>query len=311
MRQSRREKDIRKAPLRDFHANGERIVDEIQLDYSVYRRVVSQLLHDQEQLPSLPMLTLEIRRALATPEVSMSRLLALIGKDPALSALLMKYASSALLRTRVAPKNLQDVLCVLGLQQVDRVVMVHSIKSLFTLHSAGHKQLFMEAWQRLTLKGSICAFLARKVGHVPADHAVLASLLSEVGSLAVLSAFKDDCTAPTPALYHGLCRAYSKSLGVILLKKWAVDEEYVGIIRDVGNWTLQGARQIELIDLVNLSLYHSIKDINAAAAELPPLTELAAYAKLGAPHDEVAGDGCLALVSQSWDEIHAIAAALR
>ena len=194
-----------------------------QSDYSVYRQVVSQLMSDQEQLPSLPMLTLDIRRALAMPEVSMARLSSLISRDPALSALLMKYASSALLRTRVPPKTLHDVLRVLGIQQVDRVVMVHSIKSLFTLHSAAHKQ-----------------FLARAVGHIPSDHAVLASLLSEVGSLAVLSAFKDASLIPTPARYYSLCRAYSKSLGVILLKKWAVDDEYVHIIREVGNWTLGG-----------------------------------------------------------------------
>lgn len=279
-------------------------------DYSIYRQLVTELMSDEEQLPSLPMLTLEIRQALAMPEVSMARLIGLISKDPALSALLMKYASSALLRTRVAPKTLQDVLRVLGLQQVDRVVMVHSVKSLFTLHSAGHKQLFMAAWQRLTLKGSICAFLARQVGHVPADHAVLASLLSEVGSLALLSAFKQADLAPTAARYHELCRAYSKSLGVILLKKWAVDEEYVQIVRDVGDWTLQRQRQIELIDLVNLSLYHVVRDTNAAA-DLPSLVSLAAYAKLAAPHNELAADGGLSLVGRHWEEIHALAAALR
>lgn len=285
-------------------------MDELQSDYSVYRQVVSQLLHDQEQLPSLPMLTLEIRRALATPEVSIHRLLGLIGQDPALSALLMKYASSALLRTRVAPKTLQDVLRVLGLQQVDRVVMVHSIKSLFTLHSAGHKQLFMAAWQRLTLKGSICAFLARRVGQVPAEHAVLASLLSEVGSLALLSAFKDASLVPPPVRYRGLCRTYGKSLGVMLLKKWAVDEAYLGVVRALGDWATPGARQLELIDLVNLAQYHLLRDADGAA-ELPPIGELAAYAKLRAPHDEVAADGGLVLVRQNWDEIQALAAVLR
>ena len=79
-----------------------------QSDYSIYRQVVTQLMNDQEQLPSLPILTLEIRRALAKPEVSMTQLVSLIGRDPALSALLMKYASSALLRTRVAPKTLRS-----------------------------------------------------------------------------------------------------------------------------------------------------------------------------------------------------------
>jgi hypothetical protein len=160
------------------------------------------------------MLTLEIRRALARPEVSMAQLVSLISRDPALSALLMKYASSALLRTRLAPKTLQDVLRVLGMQQVDRVVMLHSVKSLFVLHSPGHTLLFMDAWQRLILKASICGFLARKVGQVAADHAALAGLLSEVGSLAVLSAFKDGDLVPTPARYHSLCQAYSQSLGV-------------------------------------------------------------------------------------------------
>lgn len=285
-------------------------MDATQSDYSIYRQLVTQLMNDQEQLPSLPMLTLEIRRALARPEVSMALLVSLIGRDPALSALLMKYASSALLRTRVVPKTLQDVLGVLGMQQVDRVVMLHSVKSLFVLHSAGHKSLFMDAWQRLTLKASICGFLARKVGQVPADHAVLASLLSEVGSLAVLSAFKGGDLLPTPARYYSLCQAYSKSLGVMLLKKWAVDDAYIDIVREAGNWALQRQRQVELFDLVNLSLFHVIRHTNSAVS-LPALTSLAAYTKLNSEHNQVAADGSLALVSQHWDEIHALAAVLR
>ncbi|QLC72768.1 HDOD domain-containing protein [Pseudomonas sp. LPB0260] len=285
-------------------------METLQSDYSVYRDLIAQLMSDQEQLPSLPSLTWKIRRALAEPEVSISQLVELISQDPALSALLMKYASSALLRSRMAPRNLLDVMRVLGLQQVDRVVMVHSVKSLFTLHSAEHKQLFMEAWHRLTLKASVCAFLARMVGHIPADHAVLACLLSEVGSLAVLSAFKSQTLVPTKDRYLKLCRAYSKSLGVMLLKKWAVDEAYVQIIRDIGDWTLLRQRQIELIDLVNLGLYHAVKDTNPAA-DLPPIDELAAYAKLAAPQNELDEHGCLSLVSQHWDEIHSIAAALR
>ncbi|WP_439887202.1 HDOD domain-containing protein [Pseudomonas sp. MBLB4123] len=277
-------------------------------DYSIYRQLVSQLMSDEEQLPSLPTLTLEIRRALAMPEeVNIPRLAGLIGQDPALSALLVKYASSPLLRTRVTPKTLEDVLRVLGMQQVDRVVMMHSIKSLFTLHSAGHKRLFLAAWHRLTLQGSICAFLARQVGRIPADHVVLASLLSEVGDLAVLSAFKDGHLPPSPTRYAELCRAYGRSLGVILLKKWAVDEEYVQIVREVGNWSLQRVRQLELLDLVNLGRYHVLD----SDAERPPLASLAAYAKLIAPYNELAVDGRLCLVEQHWDDIQTLAATLR
>ncbi|PTT72821.1 hydrolase, partial [Pseudomonas sp. HMWF010] len=84
-------------------------------DYSIYRRAVSQLMLGEEQLPSLPTITLDIRRALSNPKLTINQLAALIGRDPALSALLMKHASSALFRQAIAPKNLRDVITLLGL----------------------------------------------------------------------------------------------------------------------------------------------------------------------------------------------------
>jgi HD-like signal output (HDOD) protein len=279
-------------------------------DYAIYRQVVTQLMSGEEQLPSLPAITLEIRRALTDPEVSLAQLNRLISRDPALSAILMKYASSALLRTQLPPKSLLDVLRVLGIAQVDRITMVHSVKSLFTLHSPAHKKLFLEAWERLVLKASSSAFLARVVGHVPPDQALLASLLSEVGTLAVLSAFKNAAEIPSPELYYKLCREYSKSLGVIVLKKWAVDDAYIKVIRHAGDWSYQERAEIELVDLINLSLFHAIKLVGRTS-DLPPLTELAAYGKLPAPLDFISDSGELVVLASHKAEIEAIAASLR
>ncbi len=279
-------------------------------DYSIYRRVVSQLMNGEEQLPSLPMLTLDIRRALSDADVRLPALVRLIGRDPALSALLMKHASCAIYRHPLPPKTLQDVINLLGMREVDRITMVHSIKSLFTLHSPAHKRLFMEIWERLTLKASTCAMLARLLGHVSAEHALLASLLSEVGTLAVLSAFKEEAQIPSSELYYKLCREYSKSLGVIVLKKWSVDDEYIGVIRNAGNWGLSENREIGLTDLVNLALFHAIRERDAQA-DLPPLYELAAYHKLQAPLNFIGDNGELELVLNHREDIHAIAATLR
>lgn len=279
-------------------------------DYAIYRQVVTQLMSGEEQLPSLPAITLEIRRALTDPKVSLAQLNRLISRDPALSAILMKYASSALLRTQLPPKSLLDVLRVLGIAQVDRITMVHSVKSLFTLHSPAHKKLFLEAWERLVLKASSSAFLARVVGHVAPDQALLASLLSEVGTLAVLSAFKNAAEIPSPQLYYKLCREYSKSLGVIVLKKWAVDDAYIKVIRHAGDWHYHERAEIELVDLINLSLFHAIKLVGRTS-DLPPLTELAAFGKLPAPLDFISDSGELVVLASHKAEIEAIAATLR
>ncbi|MBC9248961.1 hydrolase [Pseudomonas alcaligenes] len=267
-------------------------------------------MNGEEQLPSLPMLTLDIRRALASDEVRLPVLVRLIERDPALSALLMKHASCAIYRHPVPPKTLQDVINLLGMAEVDRITMVHSIKSLFTLHSPAHKRLFMELWERLILKASTCAMLARLLGHVAPEHALLASLLSEVGTLAVLSAFKGEAQIPAGDLYYKLCREYSKSLGVIVLKKWAVDDEYIGVIRAAGNWGSSEGRELGLIDLVNLALFHAVRERNASA-ELPPLYELAAYHKLLPPLNFIGDNGELELVVSHRADIHAIAATLR
>lgn len=279
-------------------------------DYAIYRQVVNQLMSGEEQLPSLPAITLEIRRALSNPEVTLTQLNRLISRDPALSAILMKYASSALLRTQASPKSLLDVLRLLGIAQIDRITMIHSVKSLFVLYSPAHKRLFLEAWERLVLKASCSAFLARLVGPVSVDQALLASLLSEVGTLAVLSAFKNAAEIPSPEVYYKLCREYSKSLGVIVLKKWAVDEAYVKVIRHAGDWQHRESDGFELVDLINLSLFHAIKRVGRTS-DLPPLSELAAYAKLPAPLDFIAECGELTVLVSHSAEIEAIAATLR
>ena len=152
--------------------------------------------------------------------------------------------------------------------------------------------------------------LARLLSNVTAEHALLASFLSEVGTLAVLSAFRSENVTPSSELYYKLCQQYSKSLSIIVLKKWSVHNDYIEIVRDSGNWQRSPGHSLQLLDLVNLSLYHSIGR-NNAAAELPALTSLAAYGKLGAPQNEVSTGGDLSLISEHWPEIEAIATALR
>ena len=279
-------------------------------DYSIYRRVVSQLMQGEEQLPSLPTITLEIRRALGDPNISVNTLVRLINRDPALSVLLVKHASSALYRHTRPAKTLQEVISLLGIAEVDRITMLHSIKSLFTLHSPAHKRLFVETWERLALKASTSALLARLLGRVTAEQALLASLLSDVGNLAVLSAFKSGDAIPSSALYDKLCREYSKSLGLIVLKKWSVHNDYIDITREAGNWQHSPGHGLQLLDMVNLALYHTSRARNPGT-ELPALQTLAAYQKLITPQNLIDANGELSLISSHQADILAIAQTLR
>ncbi len=277
-------------------------------NYAVYREVIAQLMQGNEQLPSLPSITLEIRRTLARPDVSFITLSKILAKDPSLSAMLLKYASSPHF-SHPPLHSLLDVVRVLGLDQVERITMVHSVTSLFTMHSAYHKRLFVDAWHRVVLKASVSSFLARHIPLVPEDQVLLVSLLSEIGTLGVLSAFKDREHPPPEDMYVSLCREYSKSLGVIMMKKWQVDEAFIQVIRRIGNWHETLDAKLDLADLVNLGLYHALV-LRKAGRDLPPLTDLAAYQKLDAPFNLLDQQGYLSLVTQHIADIRALAITL-
>lgn len=285
-------------------------VQSVQPDYSVYRSVISDLLNGKEQLPSLPTITFEIRKAMNQQDLSMVDLSKMLARDPALSAVLLKYASSPLVGMQTPPQNLLDVVRLLGMNQVERITMVHSIKSLFSVHSVKHKRLFMEAWRRLALKASLSTYIAKQMHlkNVLPDNVLMAALLSEVGTLAVLSAFKNSEETPDLPAYVALCREYAKSLGVITLKQWQVGEQYIKAVQDIGNWAGENPGPANLTDLINLGLYHAIK-LSYTKTDLPPILELTAYQKLEEPNNKVIAGG-LDIVMSNIQEIRVVAKSL-
>ncbi len=253
-------------------------------DYAVYRVVIEEVLAGQEQMPSLPTITLKIRQALVDPDITHRKIAALVSHDPSLSALLLKNASSPLFRTAVKPTSLEAVVALLGLGTVDQLVMMHSIKSLFVMHSPVLKQLFKLSWRRQVLKSAIAQFLAQRLAREAAPEAMIASLLSEIGTLATLSAFKDNRLVPDVPTYCRLCREYSKSLGIVLLKKWGVSERYTEVVRRCGCWESSTEGPLDLMDMINLALYHTVQILKSRNS-LPPIETLALYSKLVSPFD--------------------------
>jgi HD-like signal output (HDOD) protein len=273
--------------------------------YAVYRTVIKHVLNDSERLPSLPAITLKIRKAIGDSHTDAHALAQLIGKDPALSTLLIKSASSPLYRRAVPPKTLSDVIALLGFANVNSLVMVHSVRSLFVMRSPVMKKLFSHTWQRLVIKTSLASFFAQKLRYRPMDEAQMGTLLTEVGSLAVLSALVESHTTPAPETYFELCRHYSKSLGSVLLNKWNVDSGYVTVLKQSGNWDQTADEGIALIDIVNLSIYYAVLFTNKSA-DLPPLESLAAYAKLLERDRRCVKPNWLALVVENKAEIQEI-----
>lgn len=286
------------------------MVDVVNADYASYSSVVSRLQADPELLPNLPEITIEIRAALARPDVSIASLSKLLSYDPQLSQLLLRYATSVMMHNHMPPQSLFDVVRILGMSQVERITLLHSVKSLFSGNTQAYTRMFVVAWDRLVQKAAISALIAKKVGRVAPDNALLGSLMSEVGTLAVLAAFKSgELHVPNREIYVSLCREYSKSLGILLLQKWAMDEDYTQLVRQVGNWHAAEDEPFGLLDVVNLGLYHSLK-ARMTANRLPHISALTAYDKLSEKHNAITDTSELEMVVLNREDIRAIADSL-
>jgi hypothetical protein len=313
-------------------------VEVAQEDYAIYREVIVKLMTGESPLPALPSITSDIRDGLASASISALSLSKLIAKDAALSQQLMRYATSVTIHSLMPPQTLLDVVRVLGMDQVGRIAMVHTIKNLFMPQSPIYKRFFLESWDRLILKASTSAFLAKALGKVIPDYALLGCLMTEIGSLAVLSALTSTKYSakeseanenadvvvetivepsdvpipedpPTKEIYVKLCREYAKPLGEKILTEWRVEEEYIALLRKIGDWRVDKDTEFGLIDVVNLGLYHSLK-ARMVGRSLPSLSELSAYNKLKEPKNFITDTNELEIVVTGRDDIKAIAESL-
>lgn len=275
-------------------------------DYSIYRDLVAAMMRGEETLPSLPQLTLQIRAALSRPDTSQAELERLISRDPGLAALLVKHASGALYRRARPARTVREAIDLLGLRQVGSITLAHSLKSLCAPRSQAYKLLYLDAWRNQVLKASTCAVLARELGGVVPEQALLASLLSDVGSLVLLSAFMEDREPVSLAQYRQLCREFGRALGVLLLKRWDLEPQYIDVVRQAGEWQLDTGPRLQAIDLVNLALYHASLQ-REPDQPLPPLTELSAWRKLPSPENQLDDRGRLALIEQCREQIQGLA----
>ncbi len=271
--------------------------------YAVYRSVINNALNDNEHLPSLPAITLQVRRAIHDDHTTVDSLADLVRRDPGISALLIKAASSPLYATLQAPKTLQDAIRLLGLKTVGNLVMLHSVRSLFVMRHPLIKKLFDITWKRLAVKTCIANCLAEKLRYQPRDQVQVAALLTEIGSLAVLAALRDLEEPPSEEIYFTLCRHYSKSLGTILLRKWNIDPQLIDAMRFCGHWQKTEAGALTLIDIINLAMYNTIL-YSPKGKTLPSLDSLAAYQKLSPLDAGVSKTNVLRIVADNKTQIN-------
>ncbi len=247
--------------------------------------------------PSPPAIALQIVALAGDPEIDTGKVAATIGKDPGLSAKVLRVANSPLYSKRRKSENLRQALVALGLNAATTLALSFSLVSTYK-NGSGSGFDYMRYWRRALLCASAARTFAALRGARAPEDIFLAALLQDIGVLAIDRVQADFYRGLPAEATHAQFLAHERqllgtdhaALGAWLLRHWklpealcaTVEASHDPLIADASGGVGIAARCVALgSECVELLFAH------ATPSDPQPLAERAQN-WLGMSHDSLA-----------------------
>jgi HD-like signal output (HDOD) protein len=244
----------------------------------------------QLELPSLPEVALQVRRALAAEDVSAGEVARLLGTDPALAARTLRIANSAMFYRGTRPiTSLSGAVAQLGLKMVRNVALSFAAQQVFIGYgSRPLRELVAATWRHSLHAAVIAHMLARVRTKLNADEAFLAGLLHEVGKLYILlRANGNDESLVGDAGFQSVLAAWHPRLGQAVIEAWELPAELAVAVGGHLNASLAAPEPPTMTAVVAVANY--LAELGDAARSDPEL------------HSKIPGFGSLAMDKATFD----------
>ena len=181
-------------------------------------------------LPSVPAIAIQVLDLAQKPEVDIAHIARVISKDPALSGKILRTVNSSFYGRSNNVGTISHALVILGLQSVKTLVLGFSLVAHVARDKPGGFD-HVAYWKRSIFSATAARALAARINLVQQEEAFLASLLSDIGMLALDQVLGEEygklfTSVPT---HEALCDAERAALG-------ATHAEVAGLLAEM--WKL-------------------------------------------------------------------------
>jgi HD-like signal output (HDOD) protein len=152
---------------------------------------IAKMVHRLNDLPPLPTLVSKALQLLSDPETPLEEIEAVIGKDQALVAKLIKVGNSALYGGLQKATTLRQVLARLGLKTTRNLVLAASTRSYFLSSRKGMRVWGQFLWQHSVESGLAARRIAETLHYADPEEAFIGGLVHDIGKLIILMLFPD------------------------------------------------------------------------------------------------------------------------
>lgn len=286
------------APVMVQEINSDDDVIDNQVLFDVYHSVMN----DDLVLPSLPDVAMKIRETANDDNAAVEDIAKIIQADASTTAYCISVANSAAHGGVSQVDNVLDAVVRLGMGPTRDIIVAYTMRSLFAGTSSASKKLMREAWQHSCRIAALSYILAREVGRLNPERAMLAGLLHDIGVTVLIKESQDHpVLIDDPIAFDRLCHELSGQIGAMILRAWKFPEVFINATLEAEMFDKPApADRLQLTDVVMLAHIH---DNHPAPWSLPSkdIADLSIHSMLKAY--EITDDSRLAIVEETDQEL--------
>lgn len=247
------------------------------LAHRVQMDLLKAIDRDDLVLPTLPEVALNIRKAAENPEISVSNLSKVIGRDTALSARLIKVVNSPMLRATREVTDLHTAITRLGVNYSSNLAIGLVMEQIFHARSEVVEQKMRDVWRQSLEVAGICYTLCRRHTLLKPDQAALGGLVHQIGVLPILTyAEEHNELLSDPISLNHVIDSIHPLIGDKLLAGWEFPEMLLKIPGQYQDFSRQ-TKATDYIDLVQIATVFMDQDMEVLSA-LPAFNKLSVEA---------------------------------
>lgn len=265
--------------------------------------LLDQIKNDKLVLPTLPEIALRVKEAVDHPEASLHSIAEVIGKDPALTARMIKIANSAYYARAVKASNVTQAVNRIGLAAIKNIAISMAMEQLFICQNDVVFDYFDRTWnQSVAVASAATALLTGYRQRLPnspieADTLTLMGLIHNIGVLPILAeAEKHDGTFANATFLDGAISKLSKHIGVAIIRTWEFDKDYAVVVAKWDQFDYL-PEAVSYLDFIRLGALHA----GLLEAERDQLLERAVAKRLIGSLDEFSSEPFLERFEQIRD----------
>ncbi len=230
-------------------------------------------------LPTLPSISLKIRRVINDKTASNGKIAKVVQMDPVITARLVHIANSPLYRGRRNIESCPEALTRLGLQAAQQLITSIALKSVFIAKSGYVRKRMQDLWTHSSYVAAIAAVLAHKTPGFDPDRAMLAGLIHDIGSVPILAyADRHPELVRDSSDIERTIHELRATIGILIMRKWSFPADFEDVTLNAENWWRDEHGEADYTDLVIVSQLHSLVG-TLEIHRYPRLQEVPAFRK--------------------------------